>query len=772
MNPVAEPGRADDPSGVTRAIDQVCNRFEGAWRAGQRPRLEEYLTALPQAQRPVLLRELLPIEIDYRRAAGEDGLADEYRVRFPELDAAWLASVLAEEPPPTHGDGRRYRVLHFHARGGLGEVHVAFDAELRRQVALKRIQDRHRGDPEGYRRFLREAEITGRLEHPGVVPVHGLIHDGDGQPCYAMRLIEGESLKEALGRLHNPAGPPGPALTLRQLLTRFVTVCQTVAYAHSRGIVHRDLKPANIMLGKYGETLVVDWGLAKETGRQGDKETGRQGDKETGTGRALGTPAYMSPEQAVGRANAFGPAGDIFGLGATLYAVLTGRAPYGETPAEGPPPQARPGSFPPPSRVKPDVPRALEAICLKAMAWRPEDRYATALELAADLERWLAGEPVAAYPEPWAQRLGRWVVRHRTRVAGGAALVVGAVPVLALLVVLLERERARTAREYDAAQANAARAVSAMNQGRRAVFEMGFMAQSGVRSSKLIRQRNLRVARRTFGGFRQQYPDDTGLLVELAEFHFHYGWVCMEVGDWPEAIAALQEAVDDYGKILVQDPREKLRARRALCWLNLGLAYHALRRPAETEAAFREALAVQEPLTRANPQPVHQANLAEMYGSLGVFLRDTGRQAEAVTALRTAAAGWETALARAAEANAVLRAEAYRVGLVLDLARLGEFARARAHVPEMTRSLADEAREDVLYDAACAYALLAADARPGAPAEAHAAQAVALVRRAVAREFINLDRLRRDPDLNALRGRADFEAILDGLAERICTGFR
>jgi serine/threonine-protein kinase len=155
--------------------------------------------------------------------------------------------------------GLRYQILRPHDKGGIGEVFVALDQELNRQVALKEIQERHAGDPRSLSRFVREAEITGGLEHPGIVPVYGLGQYADGRPYYAMRFIQGQSLKDAIVKFH--AGDAG--VTLRGLLTRFIAVCNTLAYSHNRGVIHRDLKPANIMLGKYGETLVVDWGLAK-----------------------------------------------------------------------------------------------------------------------------------------------------------------------------------------------------------------------------------------------------------------------------------------------------------------------------------------------------------------------------------------------------------------------------------------------------------------------------------------------------------------------------
>ncbi len=247
------------------------------------------------------------------------------RVADADLHAS-LAHVAAaqtdDDPhatrPPSAGtptaSGLRFRVLRPHARGGLGQVSVALDEELRREVALKEIQERHADDPASRSRFVLEAEVTGGLEHPGIVPVYGLGTYADGRPFYAMRFIKGDSLHDAIKRFHreeaggDEAGPR--ALGLRKLLGRFLDVCNAIAYAHSRGVLHRDLKPGNVMLGPYGETLVVDWGLAKVLGRR--ERTGPAGEQTlqpasasgsapTQRGSAVGTPAYMPPEQAGGR---------------------------------------------------------------------------------------------------------------------------------------------------------------------------------------------------------------------------------------------------------------------------------------------------------------------------------------------------------------------------------------------------------------------------------------------------------------------------------------
>jgi len=356
--------------------------------------------------------------------------------------------TLAQEAPPI-GSPLRFRILRPHARGGLGEVFVAHDGELHREVALKEIQNRHADHPESRSRFLLEAEITGGLEHPGIVPVYGLGHYADGRPYYAMRFIKGDSLAEAIVRFHATGqakrDPGQQMLSLRDLLRRFVDVCNAIAYAHSRGVLHRDLKPGNIMLGEYGETLVVDWGLAKAVGRNDEcrtmnhelKEKGagsfepsllipRSSFPQTEMGRAVGTPAYMSPEQAAGRLDELGPASDVYSLGATLYHVLTGHAPFeGANPGEVLRKVER-GEFASPRRVMAQVPKALEAICLKAMALRLTDRYATPKELAADVDHWLADEPVAAYPESGLARAARWFRRHRTVAATAATLLLAA----------------------------------------------------------------------------------------------------------------------------------------------------------------------------------------------------------------------------------------------------------------------------------------------------------------------------------------------------------
>jgi tetratricopeptide (TPR) repeat protein/tRNA A-37 threonylcarbamoyl transferase component Bud32 len=412
--------------------------------------------------------------------------------------------------------GQRFRVLRPHARGGLGTVFVALDTELHREVALKEISESHADDPVSRARFLLEAEVTGGLEHPGIVPVYGLGSYLDGRPYYAMRFIRGDSLKEAIDQFHALGGPrrdPGcRSLELRKLLSRFIDVCNAIEYAHSRGVLHRDIKPGNIIVGRHGETLVVDWGLAKATGKSdpfGDERTlvpsSASGSAATLPGRALGTPGYMSPEQAEGNLEHLGAQSDVYSLGATLYCLLTGRPPFtGDVAAILRSVQR--GEFQPPRLVARGIDPALEAVCLKAMARRPAERYSSCRALAEEIERWMADEPVTAWREPVSRRARRWIGRNRTAVTAAAvALLCG---VVGLATVAGVQARANVA----LTQAN--RTTSrALAETRKAQAE----TQQALAQSEQSREQAEAVSAFLVEAFRSPDPAQTGRDVKMAD---------------------------------------------------------------------------------------------------------------------------------------------------------------------------------------------------------------------------------------------------------------
>jgi WD40 repeat protein/serine/threonine protein kinase len=420
-------------------MEEVCTDFEAAWRKGLRPSLEDYLSRVPPETRATLLQELVGLDVDYRRRHGEEPHWEEYGPWLAPVCPAWLRTLLAGPaagPVPRIGD---YEVLGELGRGGMGVVYKARDPRLKRLVALKMILADAHADARQRARFRTEAEAVARLQHANIVQVYE-IGEHDGRPYLALEYVDGGTLAARLA---------GTQLPIEEAAHLVGTLARAVQCAHDRGVVHRDLKPANVLLQKnltqrrkgakeeeereeeekssgpssslcvlasLREVLpkIADFGLAKQL----DAETGH-----TQTGAVVGTPSYMAPEQTGGVAADIGPAVDVYALGAVLYECLTGRPPFQGAKALDILEQVRSRDPVAPSSLRPKLPRDLETICLKCLRKEPAKRYASALDLAEDLRRFQAGEPIRARPVGRVERFARWCRRNPALATLGAVVI-------------------------------------------------------------------------------------------------------------------------------------------------------------------------------------------------------------------------------------------------------------------------------------------------------------------------------------------------------------
>jgi eukaryotic-like serine/threonine-protein kinase len=586
----------------------------------------------------------------------------------------------------------RFQLIRPHAKGGIGQVWVARDCELQRDVALKVIQPRYAERDDQRARFLLEAEITGNLEHPGIVPVYSLGHNSEGRPYYAMRFIRGDSLSVAIKRFHEQWDHENAPRTqhrrskwgveFRQLLGRFLDVCDAMDYAHNRGVLHRDLKPANIMLGQYGETLVVDWGLAKVIGKNEPTVTGIEGEFEpslatsstavsgaTLQGTTIGTPAYMSPEQAEGAIDLVGPGSDVYSLGATLYELLTAKVAFPGKKASQVIAQVLKGEFTPPREVDRSIPAPLEAVCLRAMALDLGHRYQSVRELAEDIEHWMADEPVTAYPERPMERFGRWLRQHRSWTAAAVAGMIGVTVVATAAAFVIETGRRRESAARREAETNFLRAQDVVDDYFTEVSEDTLLKEENIGDLGPLRKQLLTRALNYYMTFVSERKDDPAVRRQLANAYFRVGQITQEIAPPNEALDAfrfarsicerlsataigdhelrlrlaecdlaigkLQTGQGDFtgagssfvlarslleGLVVLEPESVEFLAPLASCFKEMGISQEKRHNPEQALQLLEKAKTIQQQLATTHPDlAIHTQKLAEIINVLGVI---------------------------------------------------------------------------------------------------------------------------------------------------------
>lgn len=428
-----------------RAIDEVCNRFERAWRTKETPRVEDFLAGHEGDERDALTVELIALDIFHRRRHGQLPKLEDYASHFAHIDVAQLQGLFAESEneaiptithPPSAADARSDRPLKLRyfgdyevqqeiGQGGMGVIYQARQVSLNRIVALKMIRAGEFASNAEVQRFHQEAEASANLDHPNIVPIYE-VGEHEGQHYFAMKLIEGGSLSQrAEDWCLNPNLPRSELRERQREIARLMaTVARAVHHAHQRGILHRDLKPANILLDAHKEPHITDFGLAKKV--EGDSAL-------TQTGAIVGTASYMSPEQARGTKSLTIHA-DVYGLGAVLYELLTGRPPFKADNVLDTLIQVRQQEVVRPSALNPAVDRDLETICLKCLEKEANNRYSNPVAFAEDLDHWLRGEPISVRPvTPW-RRAVKWIRRHPTPTALTAVTIVAALALVGVAV--------------------------------------------------------------------------------------------------------------------------------------------------------------------------------------------------------------------------------------------------------------------------------------------------------------------------------------------------
>ncbi|MFK8112395.1 MAG: protein kinase [Rubripirellula sp.] len=659
---------SDDES----AIEEVCSKFESAWDSGkQEPQVESFVSGdFDPSLRETLVQRLILLDIEQRKKRDKTVVDSEYLSKLPEFRDA-VASVLsfAHQAPtkietkpksslprgygsvsvpeasattgvnPLHAldSTTRYRATKMHAKGGLGAVFSARDEELNRVVALKEILPEHSSNPRYQEKFVFEAEVTGSLEHPGIVPVYGLGRYEDQQPYYAMRFIRGHSFRNVIQKFHEEHSSPTSdtyfSREYRSLLRRLVDSCNAMHFAHEHGVLHRDIKPDNIMLGDFGETLVVDWGLAKLVEENdGDglatKLEVRSSVASESQGCAVGTPMYMSPEQAKGLQNQLDRRTDVYALGAVLFNITSGNYPVEGVSTPEIILKVRSGNTRELRSLAPAAPRAIASICLKAMALEPGDRYRTAVELAEDIERWMNDEVPLAHVgrESFTEKAARLIRRYKSWTISGAValLLVTAVAIGASVLINGARKNEKAAKEQTVVYKKDA--IGRYQDSRSAIdtwLVQGTEALGFFPGTQAVQMRLLQVASEDYERLSKRESGDPELELERGRALVRLGDLHRMMQAQDEAIVKYQAAEKFFKSEQVPGELEvRFQSEYANVQARIGLAFAEKNDFSKADESFNQAISQLKTIVDKTPDPLPTRLLAAAHVNAGEYGAD------------------------------------------------------------------------------------------------------------------------------------------------------
>jgi serine/threonine protein kinase len=570
-----------------------------------------------------------------------------------------------------------YEILGRLGRGGMGVVYQAWQQKLNRLVALKMVRAGMDARPEELTRFQVEAVAVARLQHPNIVQIYE-VGEQEGGPYFVMEYVDGGNLAQML------QGTPLPVHRAAQLAQ---ILAGAIHYAHQRGIVHRDLKPENVLLTADGMPKISDFGLAKILVGGGALQTQ--------SGVVLGTPSYMSPEQASGRAREVGPATDVYALGGMLYEMLTGRPPFR---AESPLETARQVLFEeavPPRRLRPRLPQDLETICLMCLQKEPRKRYASAHDLADDLQRFLTGKPITARRTGLLERAWRWCRREPALATLTAALAMVLVSgLLSVTGLWLRAERLRQVAETKSSEAH-----ENFRLARQAVDDYALKVSGDPRlreNLRPLRKELLLTAVPFYEKFAQQRSDDAAVRIELARACMQLGLITRETDDTTKAIHRYERALGLFDQLARESPSDPTpRSEMAQCQIMLGLLNRDIGETVKADGALRESQSLLKRLLSEHPENGHyQCDLARSLDTLGSLYHTAGRTAEAEKACTEAFALRERLVQEHAEVVDyqidLIKSHNNLFVLYRSLGKTTEAGRAVQHTVDLCRSLAKQ----------------------------------------------------------------------------------